>query len=483
MKKRWYVLLAAALLIACFAYIAVRGDVYVLRFNTSQMADPHAVLEQKEEILRIAEEHTEGDELVVTVRSVSRGHAYVDILDGDEIHIGSSLFVHPFGIITEENYFGDCTGGICLPIAVSLFLLVLLIDLARQYRAGMRRSLYQYRNVRTLALIIYLAPLLLTQVIGIFRYHGLEGAMRSLLSNGSVFANFAFPVAFVLSILVTLSNLRLMRREGRTWRNMLGCILGVLLLLSTLFPAALGEYLQRSTLVDVHNERGRALYVELAVEDGVLVLVSYLECVLLATIALTVKAARHVPAFDKDCILILGCQIKKDGTLTNLLRGRADRALDFARIQAEATGKALTFVPSGGQGADEVCSEGEAIRRYLLEQGVEDARILAETESASTFENLRNSAALIRARFGDDAKIAFSTTNYHVFRAGVLAMEQGVDAEGIGSPTKSYFWINAFIREFIATMVSERKTHIAAIAALILTVIVMAFIVYLSAVL
>ena len=362
MKKRWYVLLAAALLIACFAYIAVRGDVYVLRFNTSQMADPHAVLEQKEEILRIAEEHTEGGELVVTVRSVSRGHAYVDILDGDEIHIGSSLFVHPFGIITDENYFGDCTGGICLPIAVSLFLLVLLIDLARQYRTGMKRSLYQYRNVRTLALIIYLAPLLLTQVIGIFRYHGLEGAMRSLLRNGSVFANFAFPAAFVLSILVTLSNLRLMRREGRTWRNMLGCILGLLLLLSTIFPAALGEYLQRSTLVDVHNERGRALYVELAVEDGVLVLVSYLECVLIATIALTVKAARRVPAFDKDCMLILGCQIKKDGTLTNLLRGRADRALDFARIQAEATGKALTFVPSGGQGADEVCSEGEAIR-------------------------------------------------------------------------------------------------------------------------
>jgi len=233
--------------------------------------------------------------------------------------------------------------------------------------------------------------------------------------------------------------------------------------------------------VDVHNERGRALYVELAVEDGVLVMVSYLECVLIATIALTVKAARRVPAFDKDCMLILGCQIKKDGTLTNLLRSRADRALDFARIQAEATGKALTFVPSGGQGADEVCSEGEAIRRYLLEQGVEDARILAETESASTFENLRNSAALIRARFGDDARIAFSTTNYHVFRAGVLAMEQGVDAEGIGSPTKSYFWINAFIREFIATMVSERRTHIAAVAALLVAVIAMAFMVYLSA--
>ena len=32
--------------------------------------------------------------------------------------------------------------------------------------------------------------------------------------------------------------------------------------------------------------------------------------------------------------------------------------------------------------------------------------------------------------------------------------------EGIGSKTKVYFWINAFIREFIATLVSERVKHV-----------------------
>ena len=80
----------------------------------------------------------------------------------------------------------------------------------------------------------------------------------------------------------------------------------------------------------------------------------------------------------------------------------------------------------------------------------------------------------------DDPKIAFSTTNYHVFRSGVFASRQGIRAEGIGAKTKRYFWINAFIREFIAALVSEWKTHIAIIMTWIVIIILMVGIVYFS---
>lgn len=106
---------------------------------------------------------------------------------------------------------------------------------------------------------------------------------------------------------------------------------------------------------------------------------------------------------------------------------------------------------------------------------------MPETESKNTYENLKNSAALIRAREGGkDANLAFSTTNYHVFRAGMLAAEQGIRAEGIGSPTKRYFWLNAFVREYIATLYSERRVHIRLLAALLLLTYVTIGIVYLS---
>ena len=59
-----------------------------------------------------------------------------------------------------------------------------------------------------------------------------------------------------------------------------------------------------------------------------------------------------------------------------------------------------------------------------------------------------------------DAKIAFATTNYHMLRSGILAKKVGIDAEGIASDTKWYFWPNGFIREFIALLDMYKKRHI-----------------------
>ena len=52
--------------------------------------------------------------------------------------------------------------------------------------------------------------------------------------------------------------------------------------------------------------------------------------------------------------------------------------------------------------------------------------------------------------------------------------------EGIGAKTKSYFWINAFIREFIATLYTEKKKHIAVIFSIMIFVALMLFILYLN---
>lgn len=76
--------------------------------------------------------------------------------------------------------------------------------------------------------------------------------------------------------------------------------------------------------------------------------------------------------------------------------------------------------------------------------------------------------------------VAFSTTNFHVFRAGMLANSMGIAAEGIGAPTKSYFWINAFIREYIATISEERKRHTKVILTLMILIAMLVMIIYFS---
>ena len=96
------------------------------------------------------------------------------------------------------------------------------------------------------------------------------------------------------------------------------------------------------------------------------------------------------------------------------------------------------------------------MRQYLLEQGVPEERIIQEDRSTDTRENMAFSKEKIW-EVDPNGKVAFATTNYHVFRAGIIATSENIKVEGIGSKTRSYYWINAFIREFIATIVTEKN--------------------------
>lgn len=167
-----------------------------------------------------------------------------------------------------------------------------------------------------------------------------------------------------------------------------------------------------------------------------------------------------------DYIIIHGAGL--DGTRpTSLLAGRIDKALELWNKQHQQ-GK---FVASGGQGADEVVSEAQAMRDYLLEKGVPADAILMEDKSTTTWENLKNSIAVIRAdratSGGTDAAsddvtasdsagacgdftTAVVSSDFHVFRCAEYAHNLGIKADGIGSHTKGWYWPTAFIREFIA---------------------------------
>ena len=77
----------------------------------------------------------------------------------------------------------------------------------------------------------------------------------------------------------------------------------------------------------------------------------------------------------------MGCKIKNDGALTNLLKGRVDKAIEFSKMQKEKVGKDIIFVPSGGKGQDEVISEAEAMKKYLLNNGIKEKNIIIENKS------------------------------------------------------------------------------------------------------
>ena len=79
-------------------------------------------------------------------------------------------------------------------------------------------------------------------------------------------------------------------------------------------------------------------------------------------------------------------------------------------------------------------------------------------------------------KINKDGKIIFSTTNYHVFRSGVIAEDAGIDCEGMGSKTKWYFYTNALIREFIANLMYEKNKHIALLIIINISLLVLTLI-------
>ncbi|MGC4191056.1 MAG: YdcF family protein [Thermomicrobiales bacterium] len=150
-----------------------------------------------------------------------------------------------------------------------------------------------------------------------------------------------------------------------------------------------------------------------------------------------------------DAVIVLGAGLR-NGRVTPLLRSRLDRGIEvFAR--SRQAGRTTILVPSGGKGADEPVSEAAAMAAYLVEQGIAPDAIVAEDRSRTTWENVRFSKALLDER-GMSGRAAVATNNFHAFRAAMLMRKARLKGYATGSPTASYFWPAATIREFLAVL-------------------------------
>lgn len=287
---------------------------------------------------------------------------------------------------------------------------------------------------------------------------------ESLLAFPRTFSYYAFFVILFICVLLGISNVELIRHEGFRLHNALSLLVAGLYGGGTMAVYLAADKLYESIFVPLGLSTNPVFIVLSTVIPLFLLLVlCYFECILAGTGILGWIAARAVPAYDKDYIIILGCSIDKRGGLLPLLRGRVNRAVRFAWEQEIATGKALRYVPSGGQGPNEIMSEGSAMGFYLMTHGAEEYEVIPEKQSRNTWENFCFSKKLIE-EMTPHPKVAFATTNYHILRSGILANKAGLDAQGIAGDTKWYFWPNGFVREFFGILAMERKVHLRAVA-------------------
>ena len=397
------------------------------------------------------------DHLSVRIHPGSAGETDLQIVDpqGEEISF-SVLRVTRSGTVIDLST-GGFNGDVVVLFAVALFWLTVSAIMIWHYFQAKGPAYYAYSTVyyAGFSLFALVTGLLMLRVSLLHLFqpedYSMFSAYRTIEGASREFMILTMPLMLAFAAAMAVSNIALLLHERHRLWNALGLMVSGLLIL--------GETI--GFLLFTRDFAGPEWEARMnnTVENVYATVFVYFECMLVGAVICGLTAARHQPAPDKDFIVILGCWFRKDGTLPPLLRGRVDRAIAFWRKQKEQTGKEAVLIPSGGQGKNESMPEAEAMRRYMLDQGIPDSLIVPETQSRNTWENMAFSKAIIE-KMSDAGKILFATTNYHVFRSGIWADSAGLQAEGIGSRTKWWYWPNAFMRECIGLMQKSWKQEL-----------------------
>lgn len=163
----------------------------------------------------------------------------------------------------------------------------------------------------------------------------------------------------------------------------------------------------------------------------------------LGVVGMLVWKVNHVPAPTAyDAIVVLGAQVKPDGSLSLQLQWRLDAAFDAWQEQN------CLIVTCGAQGANEPAPEALVMRDYLVSLGVPEESILTEAESFNTRQNIRHAAALLQPYQAE--RVLIVTSDYHLPRAMALAEDAGLDATGLGAATKPVYWPKNYGREALS---------------------------------
>lgn len=174
---------------------------------------------------------------------------------------------------------------------------------------------------------------------------------------------------------------------------------------------------------------------------------------LLVFVLIVATLGLHILDFAKesyprpaDCIIVLGCRVygEKPGQIL------VARLNEGVRLYRQGFGHFI--IVSGGRGRGENISEAEAMKRYLVDQGIEADKIIVEDKSVSTMTNLRYSQQKMSELNLKNAVIV--SNDYHLQRAALLSEKIGMDGSfaGVRPGNMNFGEVKGIGREVIALM-------------------------------
>ena len=158
-----------------------------------------------------------------------------------------------------------------------------------------------------------------------------------------------------------------------------------------------------------------------------------------------------------DCIMVLGCGVRQDGSPSGMLKDRLEEGIGL--YKGGASDRLLMSGDHGRKDYDEV----NLMKQYAVEAGIPSENIFMDHAGFSTYESMYRARDIFQVK-----KIVIVTQNYHMYRALFVARSMGMEAYGVASDPRSYggqllrdVWeLLARPKDLIYTVVKPKPTYL-----------------------
>ena len=170
-----------------------------------------------------------------------------------------------------------------------------------------------------------------------------------------------------------------------------------------------------------------------------------LGAIALVVLLVVIESACMIVAANKEpeagaTVVVLGCRVYGERASLSMAE-RLDAAYEYLMKHPESA-----CVLSGGKGDGENITEAECMYRYLINRGIDKARLYKEEASTTTRENLLFSKQLIEAQALNPV-VAIATSEYHMYRAGMIANALEIDWAAVPGKTAIWLFPTYYVRE------------------------------------
>ena len=143
---------------------------------------------------------------------------------------------------------------------------------------------------------------------------------------------------------------------------------------------------------------------------------------------------------DADAILILGCQVKPDGSLSLMLKDRLDKGIELYK-----NGVASKVIVSGDHGRDDY-DEVNAMKKYMIQNEVPSEDIFMDHAGFNTYDSMYRAKNIFNVN-----KCIVVTQKYHLYRSIYIGNALGMETYGVSAQNIKYVGqLGRDIREVLA---------------------------------